>query len=327
MRSLVLALGITTVATVGAVAASGAVGQESTFTVEEVRFASGGVELAGRLWLPDGPGPHAAMVFLPGSGRSIRDLDRDPDPVPPHFTRRGIAFLAWDKRGVRDSGGEFEPVPDSDAEAQLARLRLLASDAAAAMRYLATRGDIDGDRIGAWAFSQGGWVAPLLEAVGARPAFVIVVGGPAVTIGEEQRYSEIAHAAREASRAGTERLRMDALYESLQEARAAGADFGGYDPLPYLESLRAPTLFLLGEYDLSVPTRSSVRRLEGLGNRHEWIDYRVFPRANHGVATLDPAGEMYIADEFYETQYEYLANLGIIERSVGLRVVPKQEAP
>ena len=99
--------------------------------VEEVVFTSGDVELAGRLWLPEGRGPHAALVFIPGSGRSIRDLELDPDPVPFHFVDAGVAFLAWDKRGVRDSGGEFAPLSDEDPVAQLERLRLLASDAAA----------------------------------------------------------------------------------------------------------------------------------------------------------------------------------------------------
>ena len=46
--------------------------------VEEVVFPSGEIELAGRLWLPAEAGPHPAIVFIPGSGRSIRDLQLDP---------------------------------------------------------------------------------------------------------------------------------------------------------------------------------------------------------------------------------------------------------
>ena len=289
---------------------------DPSIEVREVTFDSGGVELAGRLWLPGGPGPHPAAVFIPGSGRSIRNLDLDPDPVPFHLVEQGVAFLAWDKRGVRDSGGAFEPLAETDADAQLARLRLLAADAVAAMRYLAGRDDIDDERIGVWAFSQGGWVASQLEGVGAEPRFVIIVGGPAVSIGEEARYSKLADAAKRASREGEERIDMDALYARLDEVRAGGGNFRGYDPYPYLETMKTPTLFLLGEYDLSVPTRRSVDQLEELGARHEWIDYRVFPRANHGVATQDAAGEWYMAEEFYETQFDFLGNLGVIDRHI-----------
>ncbi|NKB88484.1 MAG: prolyl oligopeptidase family serine peptidase [Acidobacteria bacterium] len=259
--------------------------------IEEVRFSSGQVELAGRLWLPPGPGPHPAVVFLPGSGQSIRNLDLDPDPIPYHFADHGVAYLAWDKRGVRDSGGEFIPLPDTNASAQEDRLRVLAGDAVAAMRYLATRRDVDAARIGAWAFSQGGWVAPLLEAVGGEPAFVIVVGGPAVTIGEELRYSELADAARQRSRDGGGAISMPDLYQELEQARGAGADFGGFDPARHWKNTTAPTLFLLGEWDLSVPTARSVERLERLSATSPWIDYRVFPRATHGVAERDAAGQ------------------------------------
>lgn len=282
--------------------------------VEEIRFRSGDIELAGRLWLPDGPGPHPAAIFLPGSGQSIRDLQLDPDPVPHRFVGHGVAFLAWDKRGVRDSGGVFEPLSDNDPDAQLARLRLLASDAAAAMEYLAGRTDIDATRIGAWAFSQGGWVAPLLEAVGVSPAFVVVVGGPAVTIGEELAYSELADAAREASRERRQRLYIDELYEGLESVEREAPD--GFDPLPWLEAGTVPTLYLLGAHDLSVPTRRSVERLTALGRRRENLDYRVFRGANHGVATRDPAGVFYPALGFYETQWDFLANLGVLERTI-----------
>ncbi len=214
---------------------AGAVGAREPATetrarVEEVVFESGGIQLAGRLWLPVEGGPHPAVVFIPGSGRSIRDLQLDPDPVPFHFTREGVAFLAWDKRGVRDSEGVFEPLDDADPRAQLARLRLLASDASAAMSYLASREDIDPHRIGVSAFSQGGWVASLLEAAGGEPRFVIVVGGPAVSVGEEGAYSEFADAARQASRDGERPVEMDQVYRAFEEARLREGDFGGYDP-------------------------------------------------------------------------------------------------
>lgn len=294
---------------------------EMSPTVEEVTFEAGEVELAGRLWLPDGPGRHPAVIFIPGSGHSIRNLDLDPDPVPFHFVDKGIAFLAWDKRGVRDSGGVFKPLADDGgADAQRDLLRTLAADAVAAMRYLAGRDDIDSSRIGAWAFSQGGWVASQLEAVGGEPAFLLIVGGPAVSIGEEARYSKIAGAAKQASREGAGRVDMEAIYHRLEAERPDNGNFGGYDPYLSLDSMKTPTLFLLGELDLSVPTRRSVDRLEELGNRHEWIDYRVFAGANHGVATWDAAGQMYMAEEFFETQFDFLRNLGILRTDLEFEV-------
>ncbi len=291
--------------------ATGAIA-EGSGTTHEVAIPSGDIKLAGRLWLPDGDGPHPAVVFIHGSGQSIRDLELDPDPVPAHLVEAGVAFLAYDKRGVRDSGGVFEPLPDVGVAAQQDRLQILATDAVAAMRFLAQRPEIDAKHIGAWAFSQGGWVASQLEAVGGRPNFLIVVGGPAVSIGEELRYSEIADLAKQRSRAGDGRVEMSELYRQLDEARRQEGEFGGYDPYRFLEAMRTPTLWLLGEIDLSVPTRSSVKRLKRLEALRPELDHRVFARANHGIGTQDAAGQWYDAEEFYQTQFDFLRNLGVI---------------
>jgi len=59
-----------------------------------------------------------------------------------------------------------------------------AREVAAAMRSLAERPDIDGDRTGLWGISQAGWVMPMVPAL-REVAFVISVSSPGRT-GEEQ---------------------------------------------------------------------------------------------------------------------------------------------
>ena len=73
----------------------------------EFRFPSGDVTLSGRLWLPVGEGPFPALVFVPGSGRSISDLHVDPQPLPHRLNDDGIALLAFTSGcagGVRGGG-------------------------------------------------------------------------------------------------------------------------------------------------------------------------------------------------------------------------------
>src|SRR6185503_2817746 len=94
------------------------------------------------LHLPDGPGPHPAIVPLHGASDGSRDqfLFRHLAKVLPP---RGIAVARFDRRG--------DDVP----------LDLQVQDAMRVVDELAARPDIDAERVGLWGFSQGAWVAPL----------------------------------------------------------------------------------------------------------------------------------------------------------------------
>jgi alpha-beta hydrolase superfamily lysophospholipase len=74
---------------------------------ETVHFASGDITLAGTLVFPEGSQPHPAVVLLHGSGPQKRDL-----VTARWFAAEGIAALAYDKRGVGQSGGDFLRLSD-----------------------------------------------------------------------------------------------------------------------------------------------------------------------------------------------------------------------
>src|SRR5262245_36860240 len=68
--------------------------------------------LAGTLTVPAGKGPHPAVLLLPGSGPVDRNETMLPGHKPfmviaDHLTRRGIAVLRTDDRGVGESGGDY----------------------------------------------------------------------------------------------------------------------------------------------------------------------------------------------------------------------------
>ncbi len=60
-------------------------------------FPSGKTTLAGTLTVPPGVGAHPAVVYLSGSGPTLREESHWLDGL---FVSRGIAVLAYDKRGV-----------------------------------------------------------------------------------------------------------------------------------------------------------------------------------------------------------------------------------
>ena len=129
-----------------ALLASGSEGFGGGVRVENLQFASRGETLRGSLALPDGA-IRAGIVFVHGAGKQTRDLD-----MARRFAAQGIAALVYDKRGVGESGGEYE----ADRNVSEQNLALLAEDARAALRRLATHRELAGRPVGYAGFSQGG---------------------------------------------------------------------------------------------------------------------------------------------------------------------------
>ncbi|MCK6576544.1 MAG: alpha/beta hydrolase [Anaerolineae bacterium] len=145
------------------------------YGVEEVAFESGTITLAGTLTLPPGGGPHPAVVLLTGSGPQDRDEQvagfRVFRVIADALTRRGIAVLRFDDRGVGASTGDWAS----------ADLSAFADDARAAIHYLGLREDIDAEQIGVLGHSIGGALTAILGADPASgAAFLISMAGPGV---------------------------------------------------------------------------------------------------------------------------------------------------
>lgn len=259
---------------------------------EAVRFVSGNVALAGTLVLPGGPQRHPAVVLFHGSGPESRNLF-----MGHWFAAQGLAALAYDKRGVGESGGNFRTVPFMD----------LCDDGLAAVEYLKSRKDIDPKHIGVWGLSQGGWLAPLAASRSADVSFVIAVSGPGVSPGEQMLFyyaNELRargvpeedireadtlrrdvwnylytgrgykEAKNELNQARSKRwykevkTQQDNLFGSLQIFSDVNKPGNpnvnwfrremNYDPVPALRALRVPVLFLFGDEDRLIPVGKSV---------------------------------------------------------------------
>lgn len=151
------------------------------YRIEDVAFPGGspGVELAGTLTLPSGPGPHPVVVLLTGSGAQDRDESLKPITTLKPFaliadalTSNGVGVLRYDDRGVGGSTGDYTA----------ATVEELASDGRAAIDYLETRPDVDATRIGILGHSEGGMYAAMLGASDPRVAFIVGMA-PAVVDG------------------------------------------------------------------------------------------------------------------------------------------------
>jgi uncharacterized protein len=266
----------------------------------EVRFASGGIRLAGTLSLPDAPGRHPGIVLVHGSGATPRT---DPSVWAAYFASRGFAVLTYDKRGIGQSGGRYpgELASPSAVDAY-------AKDAAAAARFLARQPEVDPANVGLSGASQAGWIMPLAASREPAVRFLVLVSGPVVTQGEQGTYQNLT----------TEGVAQPSLSpaEILAEVRRVGRS--GFDPLPAIGAMRLPALWLFGATDQHVPTALSVERLGPLAARpdHDFA-YVVFPDADHflirnasGLVSEELASAAY-APGLFATVDDWLARHGI----------------
>jgi uncharacterized protein len=131
-----------------------------------------GHTLSGTLTLPEGKGPFPGVILVSGSGPQDRDellLGHKPFLVlADHLTRKGIAVLRYDDRGVGRSSGNFALGTSDD----------FAEDAQAAIKFLAARPEINASQVGIVGHSEGGLIAPMVAAVSDIPKFIVLLAGP-----------------------------------------------------------------------------------------------------------------------------------------------------
>jgi uncharacterized protein len=273
---------------------------------EDVTFpnAKANISLSGTLTFPHGQGSFPAAVLLSGSGPQDRDESlaghRPFLILADHLTRKGIAVLRFDKRGVGKSTGTYAEANTED----------FASDAEAAIAFLKTRREIDPTRLGLIGHSEGGLIAPMIAARSREVAWVVLLAGPALKgentlllqselisrigglndtqISKSLDFDKHAYALvrQEKNRAALEAKLNDLVQSSGMNAAMPPAAlqaqihlisspwfryFLDYDPLPALQKTKCPVLALNGQKDLQVPPKENLplirKALENGGNK------------------------------------------------------------
>ena len=149
-----------------------------SYTIEEVTFTNpkaNDIKLAGTLTLPNNVKNPAVAILISGSGPQDRNeelFDHKPFLVlADHLTKKGIAVLRYDDRGVAQSEGTQIGGTSKD----------FATDVEAAISYLESRHDIDSKKIGLIGHSEGGLIAPMVIADNKKDvAFFVSLAGPGV---------------------------------------------------------------------------------------------------------------------------------------------------
>jgi uncharacterized protein len=283
------------------------------YDAEDVAYDGAGVRLAGTLTRPRGAGPFPAVLLLTGSGAQNRDEElfghKPFAVIADALTRRGIAVLRVDDRGVGGSTGST----------MRATLDDFTADALAGVRFLAARRDIDAHRIGLIGHSEGGLVAPMAAARSKDVAFVVVLAGPAIVgakilqlqqgtddkslekdlFGLQKRKRELLDQAyallKTTETDAVLKPKLTALFAELPEIKMMPAEqtrplvasqvelalspwfrsFLWFDPAATVEKVRVPVLALYGERDVQVPPAHNMAPLEAALRAGKNPDYTI----------------------------------------------------
>ncbi len=271
---------------------------------------SGGARIAGTLTLPPGPGPFPAVLLINGSGPTDRDetlVGHKPFLViADALTRRGVAVLRYDKRGVGASTGRSPDLTTADYLA----------DAKAALAWLRLRPEVDPRRVGLLGHSEGAEIAPMIAAEDPKVAFMVMLAAPAVP-GDQLLLAQ-SRALLQAQGAPPERVAAAAsanrdIYDIAKsdlpadqalpriEARLvqAGAPresvaamarqgtspwvrwFLRHDPRPALSKVRCPVLALEGSKDLQVVAAQNLPELRAALKGDPDVTVTELPGLNH----------------------------------------------
>lgn len=266
-----------------------------------------GVRIAGTLTTPRNRKPAPAVLLITGSGAQDRNeslMQHKPFLVlSDYLTRRGIAVLRVDDRGIGGSTGKA---------AESTSLSFV-KDVLAGVSFLKSRPEVDGTQIGLLGHSEGGLIAPMAAAQSKDVRFIVLLAGPGVTgdkiileqsalISRAMNLSEGAiQAAREQQERVFEILRTEPDETKAREkiqaiAGAAGAKqavtpwfrtFIKLDPAEYLKQVTCPVLAINGSLDLQVAPKQNLPAIEKALKEGGNKDFTVkeMPQLNHLLQT------------------------------------------
>ena len=216
------------------------------------------------------------VILLAGAGADDRDGVVAGVPILGQLAGAladaGFLTVRYDKRGNGQSGGRAESATLGDH----------ADDAVAVVRWLASRRDVDRDRIAILGHNEGAWAALLAATRERRIAAIITIASPS-TLGAELVLEQQRRMLDRSDVPPADRVAKIELQTRINSAVASGRGWEDipadmrkqadtpwfqsvltFDPAKVARNVRQPLLIVHGELDAEVPA-SHADRLAALG--------------------------------------------------------------
>ncbi len=285
------------------------------FREEEVTFGQTPWILSGTLTLPEGNGPHPAVILVHGSGPADRDVTIGPNKpfkdIAEGLSSRGIAVFRYDKRTytyqqeLEEYAGEFTVWDEA------------IDDALEGIAFLVEHEEIHSEEIFLAGHSLGGMLAPRIARETEELKGLIFLAAPARSLGElmimqteyliehqdenqEVTEEELEELYRQVERIQDPDLPLTTPQEDILGLHAAyWLDLQRYDPLETARELSLPMIFLQGERDYQV-TMEDFRLWWEVLEDESRSTFRSYPEANH----LFMRGEgLSLPEEYFEANH------------------------
>jgi alpha/beta superfamily hydrolase len=293
---------------------------------EDVTFQNtkANISLSGTLTLPKKEGNFPVVILISGSGPQNRNeelLGHKPFLViSDNLTKKGIAVLRYDDRGVGASKGDFKLATTAD----------FSTDVESAIAYLQTRKEINKNKIGLIGHSEGALIASIVASKSKDISFIVLLAGTGIQgdkllllqqelisrakgISETDikksnqtnvKLFEIVIQSNDNQKFKTdltnhikETLKNDTSIEipngltkeefiSIQVNQISSPwmqYFIKFNPATALEKVKCPVLAVNGEKDLQVPSNENLTAIKNalkIGG-NENVTIKEFPRLNH----------------------------------------------
>lgn len=247
--------------------------QSANFTIQDVKFESQGVTLAGSILMPKKV--LAAVVIVHGSDPVKREME-----FAKRLAKEGIAVLTYDKRGVGESGGVYVGPSVGTNNIDTTNLNLLSHDASAAVNTFRTYLKDKKTSIGLVGFSQAGWIIPIAASKNPQIEFMVLFSCPTITTLEQLRFQFYTN--------GNNKFWENHTESDAREHTKNDPDryqFTTTDPKNYLNTLSIPGLWLFGEKDIQIPVKLCIEQLNTFKVQGKPFEYTLFSTLGHNTSS------------------------------------------
>lgn len=257
--------------------------QSTDFTVQDVKFESQGITLAGSVLQPKNP--FAAVIIVHGSDPVKREME-----FAKRLAKEGIAVFTYDKRGVGESGGVYVGPSVGTNNIDPTNLTLLAHDANAAVKTFRNYLKDKKTPIGLVGFSQAGWIIPIAASKNPQIDFMVLFSCPTITTLEQLRFQFYTNGNNQFWENHTE---ADAIEHTRNDPDRY--QFVATDPKISLNTLSIPGLWLFGEKDIQIPVKLCIEQLNTLKVQGKPFEYTLFSKLGHNTSSSDDTAPVHIA--------------------------------
>jgi len=247
--------------------------QSNEFTIQEVKFESQGVTLAGSILTPKKM--VAAVVIVHGSDPVKREME-----FAKRLANEGIAVLTYDKRGVGESGGVYVGPSVGTNNIDTTNLNLLSQDANAAVKTFQTFLKNNKIPVGLLGFSQAGWIIPIAASNNPEINFMVLFSCPTITTLEQLRFQFYTNGNNNFWEEHTDSEAREHVNNDIDRYQ-----FTATDPKVFLKKLTIPGLWLYGEQDIQIPVKLCIEQLNTFKAAGKPFEYTLFPSLGHDTSS------------------------------------------